>query len=402
MEAVSMLAAAAALLAPGINWTLPNEPPIDPALLMTTEELCREEGFQCETHSTETQDGYQVTAHRILPAAAARGAVLVMSGLIGCSDNFVLSGRNKSLAYMLADAGYDVVLGNQRGCAYSRRHRKWTRRDPQYWRYTLDDVGRYDMPALLSLTQRLTGNPRVFFVGVSAGGNAFYTWLELVPRMRSVVRAAFLMAPGVLFTQRHSQLLKAIALFPDKAISDFGKNADEMLGRPPGFVRLAWQMCRPDSPVRSTCESLVEIMTGLNPSRSDFSRLEFFVAHSLCGTSTTALAQYAQNIKTGKFQAYDWGREENLRRYGREAPPEYRLQNVSTPIAVFVGKSDRFVSYQDALTLSRVTSKNIGMFLMPPEEFDHFDFIGNKEAHRYAYGKIIALMNEHEDSEEQQ
>ncbi|XP_049833854.1 lipase 3-like isoform X3 [Schistocerca gregaria] len=305
-----------------------------------------------------------------------------------------------------ADGAPHPASGGRQGrCArHVRAHRllRQLRAERQEQVLGLDDVGRYDMPALLSLTRRLTGNPRVFFVGVSAGGNAFYTWLELVPRMRSVVRAAYLMAPGVLFTQRHSQLLKAIALFPDKAISDFGKNADEMLGRPPGFVRLAWQMCRPDSPMRSTCESLVEIVTGLNPSRSDFSRLEFFVAHSLCGTSTTALAHYAQNIKTGKFQAYDWGREENLRRYGREVPPEYRLQNVSTPIAVFVGKNDRFVSYQDALTLSRVTSKNIGMFLMPPEEFDHFDFIGNKEAHRYAYEKIIGLMNEHEDSEEQQ
>ena len=39
-------------------------------------------------------------------------------------------------AFRLADAGYDVWLGNSRGNIYSRRHAWLETDDPQFWQYT--------------------------------------------------------------------------------------------------------------------------------------------------------------------------------------------------------------------------------------------------------------------------
>ena len=39
-------------------------------------------------------------------------------------------------AYMLADLGYDVWLGNARGNTYSRSHVNITADDPEFWKFT--------------------------------------------------------------------------------------------------------------------------------------------------------------------------------------------------------------------------------------------------------------------------
>ena len=39
-------------------------------------------------------------------------------------------------AYMLADRGYDVWLGNARGNTYSRAHVNMTPADPDFWKFT--------------------------------------------------------------------------------------------------------------------------------------------------------------------------------------------------------------------------------------------------------------------------
>lgn len=52
-----------------------------------------------------------------------------MHGLFNTSIVWVLSGRGKSLAFILADMGYDVYLGNVRSNLHSRQHTKYTRQD---------------------------------------------------------------------------------------------------------------------------------------------------------------------------------------------------------------------------------------------------------------------------------
>ena len=61
---------------------------------------------------------------------------------------------------------------------------------------------------------------------------------------------------------------------------------------------------------------------------------------SPAGASTKMVAQYAQNIKSGKFRKFDYGRRDNLEVYGQEEPPEYKVEMVSVPIATYRGLSD--------------------------------------------------------------
>ena len=41
-----------------------------------------------------------------------------------------------------------------------------------------------------------------------------------------------------------------------------------------------------------------------------------------------------------KFLHFDWGKEENMARYGQETPPEYDLSYVTCPVSLFWSDND--------------------------------------------------------------
>jgi len=74
---------------------------------------------------------------------------------------------------MLASGGYDVWMGNNRGCAYSLGHVKWDAFDkddePLYWNFSFEEMSIYDLPAEIDFILELTGQKQVSYVGHSEG-----------------------------------------------------------------------------------------------------------------------------------------------------------------------------------------------------------------------------------------
>ena len=44
---------------------------------------------------------------------------------------------------MLANKGYDVWIGNTRGNFYSSKHVNMTENDPDFWKYSFDEMAEY-------------------------------------------------------------------------------------------------------------------------------------------------------------------------------------------------------------------------------------------------------------------
>ena len=59
------------------------------------------------------------------------------------------------------------------------------------------------------------------------------------------------------------------------------------------------------------------------------------------------LVHYAQLYVSHNFEAYDFGAEENLIRYGQTTPPEYDLSQILAPVAIFKGDADVLVNVSD-------------------------------------------------------
>ena len=71
-------------------------------------------------------------------------------GLLCSSTNWLTNLRNESLAYLLADEGYDVWMGNVRGNTYSRRHVSLSPEERKFWDFR---CVRAMVPYIVHLTQ---------------------------------------------------------------------------------------------------------------------------------------------------------------------------------------------------------------------------------------------------------
>jgi lysosomal acid lipase/cholesteryl ester hydrolase len=69
-----------------------------------------------------SQDGYHLAIYRVYDKSKKRGPpVFMQHGLFSSADTWVVH-KADSPAFLAAKAGYDVWLGNNRGCKYSRGH----------------------------------------------------------------------------------------------------------------------------------------------------------------------------------------------------------------------------------------------------------------------------------------
>ncbi|KAJ0750821.1 putative triacylglycerol lipase [Helianthus annuus] len=119
--------------------------------LNTDSRKCRdvitELGYPYEAINVVTSDGYVLVLERI-PRRDSKKAVYLQHGVFDSSMCWVSNGIVGSPAFAAYDHGYDVFLGNFRGLV-SREHvnKKLTSRE--YWRYSINEHGTQDLPALV-------------------------------------------------------------------------------------------------------------------------------------------------------------------------------------------------------------------------------------------------------------
>lgn len=161
--------------------------------------LISSSGYEGEVHQVETEDGYLLNIHRVLPKvrSASKFPAFLQHGLLATATDYLITGPNIALAFLLADNGYDVWLGNARGNKYSANHISLSKDSTAFWNFSWHEIGFYDLPAMIDCMLNTTMTQKAFYVGHSQGGTTAMVLLSMRPEFNQKIIQAHLMGPAV-------------------------------------------------------------------------------------------------------------------------------------------------------------------------------------------------------------
>lgn len=111
-----------------------------------------------------------------------------------------------SIAFLLADRGYNVYLPNSRGTNDSQGYDPSIVNPNSYWNFSWDEIGEFDTPAVVDEVLRSTGKTKVIYIGHSQGNTAMFALLSTKPEYNAKISIFAALAPVVYFSHTESIL----------------------------------------------------------------------------------------------------------------------------------------------------------------------------------------------------
>ncbi|KAK3766647.1 hypothetical protein RRG08_042426 [Elysia crispata] len=363
-------------------------------IYMDATQLITSKGYACEVHSLITEDGYILQLHRIpygrytQVTRGQRPVALLQHGLLGSANSWVVNPPDQSLPFLLADAGVDVWLGNNRGNTYSKKHITLNARQNAFWDFSWDEMARYDLPAEINYILNQTGSDQLYYVGYSQGtaiGFAkFSEDQELAKKVKHFIALAPVAHVGFITTA-----LRMILPFADEIktfLDIFGSGA---LDANPTIVKLISSMMCTGFGEDLCMQGLTLLFGKMNGKSIDKSKTDLYNAQLISSTSAKTLMQWVQGIKSNRFQHFDHGVIENLWRYGQRTPPLYSPSNIKVPVAFFSGGEDSLSDPTDVSWL--LTQINVTHNVNIPW-YNHLGLVIGYDAKYYIYPDVISII----------
>ncbi|XP_052863647.1 lipase 1-like [Anopheles cruzii] len=355
---------------------------------MTVPQLVWKYGYYVEIHEVQTEDGYLLDLYRIPGRRTASGQhplrpyrnapVFLMHSLLSSCADWVLMGPGRGLAYLLADRGYDVWMGNARGTRYSRKHIHLDPdRSSRFWKFSWHEIGTYDVPAMIDHVLATTGYQRLHYVGFSQGTMVFFVMLSMRPEYNAKVIDMQAISPSVYMYRLKGRVVRSFIALADQLVAglaDSGRN--EILPRRSYLNAVAQIGCQNANV--TFCRELLYDVAGKNPPQVDDKMLRVFLGHFPAGASLRQLHHFSQIIRTGRFAQYGSPRE-----------PLYNLSRALVPVVVYYGLNDNVINFRDALQLADEVPYLAGLYQIEDPLFTHSDFILAKNAARLLNTRVL-------------
>lgn len=358
------------------------------------QELCGIYGYTTEDHLVQTKDGYLLVVHR-LPSrkgeARARPGtptgkpvVYLHHGLLMCSEVWVcLTDEERCLPFLLAEQGYDVWLGNNRGNKYSRKSVHHTPSETAFWRFSMDEFCMHDIPDTIDYILDITKQPSLGYVGFSQGTAQAFAALSVHPQLNQRVNVFVAIAPAMsppgLSNNVVDALMKAspslmFLLFGRRSILSSATFWQSIL-YPPLFCMII------DHGLRFLfdwkCYNITE------PQKMAA------YAHLYSFTSTKSVVHWFQIMRRAVFQLYDDDVASAVRLYGQNfySPAKFPTQNIATPIVLLYGASDSLV---DIAVMKKALPEHTVSVGIPA--YEHVDMIWGKDVDTLVIPHVLEAL----------
>ena len=332
---------------------------------MSFEELVMTRNFPLEIHYVETEDGYILKLYRI-PAGKweknfrnkQKQSILLVHGIFDSSDAWVCNSEANCIPFILANLGYDVWLGNNRGNKHSRYHKKFSTDSFEFWNFSFHEMGAYDLPAFLDhITKINKWSEKVIYIGHSQGTAQIFSALTYnLEYFKKRVKLAIALGPVARVWNMTSTLMQLmIRLKIDKL-----------------FERLAlWEVLSHDLKLQKfnswimpkipyLCYLITNLLCDVNSGNCNNPKMmSVYLSHYPGGSSLKAISHFVQLLGSRKFRMYDYGAEINNLVYNSPEPKEYDIKSIKNfPIALFSGTEDRLADPEDVEWLRNELGEN--------------------------------------------
>jgi len=354
--------------------------------------------YPVEVHEAKTQDGYYLTLHRIphgrhkLTTFGAknkvRPVIFLQHGLLASSSNWVVNFPDDSLAFMLADAGYDVWMGNVRGNTYSKKHETLSVHSAAFWDFSFDEMAKYDLPGMINYVLQNTTQDQLYYVGHSQGTMLIFAGLSENQALQERIKVVFALAPVTRLKNIYSPIKYLAHLETVIKLSLEVLGIHQFLPSSKFMKFFAEKVCPIDEYL---CSTITFLLAGYDKKDLNSTRIPIYYSHTPAGTSVKNVCHFAQLVKSQVFQKYDYGDLENLIRYHSLHPPIYHFETINTPMILFSGSDDWLAAPGDVVW----TAKQLPHLLRIHEitGYNHFDFIWGMSAKNQVYDKIIKTIS---------
>jgi len=295
-----------------------------------------------------------------------------------------------------------VWMGNFRGNTYSREHTVLNPAREKFWQFSFDQMGQQDLPTMINYVLHLTRQEKLTYIGHSMGTMTFWIMMNSRPWMNAKVRLMIGFAP-----------VTAAALHPASPLNPlatFSQGLCGMLSFTGNYEFLA-----KDSLITDLKQNLLgkvsNLVTGSSPAAQNIlfsiggcpqacpELLEEIATHEPSGTSSRNLHHFGQGVNTQEFRAYKFPTpEENRAAYGREEPPEYKLEEVTCPVLLYWGAGDWLAQPRGVARIADQLPNLVDSVRVAHGQWNHLDFLWGRDVRTLLYDQMLAAMTRFTDN----
>ncbi|XP_062959324.1 lipase member J isoform X1 [Cynocephalus volans] len=374
-----------------------NKKSVNPEVNMNISEIISYWGYPDEEYNIVTKDGYVLDLYRIPYGktdnnnnSAQRLVVYLQHGLLSSASSWISNLPNNSLGFILADAGYDVWMGNSRGNTWSRKHLYLETNSKEYWAFSFDEMAKYDLPASIDFIVKQTGQEEIFYVGHSQGTTIAFITFSTIPKIAERIKIFFALAPVFSIKYSKSPLIK-MAYKLKSVIKVFTDNKD-FLSKTSFSKFIGSKLC-PLPIFNQICLDILFMMFGYDQKNLNMSRLDVYFSHNPEGTSVQNMLHWSQLLNSTHLKAFDWGSPYlNLVHYNQTTSPLYNVTNMNVSTATWNGGSDLLADPEDVKILNSEITNHI--YHKTISYYNHIDFLFGLDVYHQVYRKIIDIIQD--------
>ncbi|KAJ7324182.1 hypothetical protein JRQ81_017202, partial [Phrynocephalus forsythii] len=338
-------------------------------------------GYPNKEYEILTDDGYYLKANRIPRGGSGprkpgpKPVALLVPGLVMEGKGWITNLPNNSLGFVLADAGYDVWIINNRGTTWSRRHQNLTVGQEEFWDFSFHEMAMYDIPATINFILKKTQQEKIYYLGHSQGATIGLIAFSAMPELGKKVKLLMCLAPGYTLEGTRGPMRMLLSLPDELKKVIWGKTEFSFLSKKQ--KSLIANLC--SYPVIDKfCIDLIFLFAGYNPKNLNMSRADVYLGGSYPDfSSAKTITHWSQIAESKEFKYFDYG-DENKVVYNMNRPPLYKIKDLMVPTAVWSGGSDIIAASKDVeRLLGQVTNL---VFYKNIPNWHHADFLWGLDA----------------------